>query len=87
MESGDAEASHCNPPKTDLTNNQHLEVISMLLMTATEDCLKRGSVMAITERFNVACSTIHRLWKCVEHMHVLMTKVERRNRSKLIYVR
>ena len=71
MESGDAEASHSNPAQTDLTNNQQLEVISMLLMTATEDCLKRGSVMAITQRFNVACSTIHRLWKFVEHMHAM----------------
>ena len=52
MESEDAsgeEAPHCNPPKTDLTNNQRLEEISMLLMTPTEDCLKRGSVMAITK--------------------------------------
>ena len=40
----------------------------MLLMTATEDHLKRGSVMAVAERFNGACSTIHRLWKRVEHM-------------------
>ena len=72
MESEDAsgkEASCHDPPKMDLSNNQCLEVISMLLMTATEDHLKRGSIMAITERFNKACSTIHRLWKQVEHMH------------------
>ena len=70
MESGDAsEASHCDPPKTDLSNNQHLEAISMLLMTATEDHLKKGSIMAIAERFNMACSMIHRLWKQVECMH------------------
>ena len=56
------------PPQMDLSNNQHLEAISMLLMTAMEDHLKRGSVIAITERFDVACSTIHRLWKQVEHM-------------------
>ena len=65
MESEDAsdkEASHHDPPKMDLSNNQHLEVISMLLMTTTEDHLKRGSIMAIAERFNVACSMIHRLW-------------------------
>ena len=43
----------------------------MLLMTATEDSLKRGSIMAITKRFNVACSTIHRLWKHAECMHVM----------------
>ena len=41
----------------------------MLLMTATEDHLKRGSIMAVAERFNMARSMIHRLWKCVEHMH------------------
>ena len=40
----------------------------MLLMMATEAHIKRGSVMAITERFNMACSMIHRLWKHVEHM-------------------
>ena len=74
MESEDAsneEASHCNPPKMDLTNNEHLEAISMLLMMATEDRLKRGSIMAIPKRFNVACSTIHILWKCVELMHAM----------------
>ena len=57
MEFGDAsneEASSCDPPKTDLSNNQHLEAISMLLMTAMEDCLNRGSIMAIAERFNMA---------------------------------
>ena len=43
----------------------------MLLMTATEDHLKRGSIMAITERFDVARSTIHNLWKWAEHMHHL----------------
>ena len=62
MESEDAsneEASHCNAPKMDLTNNQCLEAISMLLMTTTEDHLKRGSVMATTERFNMAHSTLH----------------------------
>ena len=72
MESEDAsneEASHCDPPNMDLSNNQCLEAISMSLMTTTEDHLKRGSVMAIAERFNMACSTIHRLWKRAEHMH------------------
>ena len=74
MESEDAsneEASHCNTPQKDLANNQHLEVISMLLMMATEDHLKRGSIMAVTKRFNMACSTIHRLWKHAEHMHTM----------------
>ena len=43
----------------------------MLLMTTTEDCLKRGSIMAITKRFNMAHSMIHRLWKQVEHTHAM----------------
>ena len=70
MEFGDAsslEASGCDPPKMDFSNNQRLEAISMLLMNAMEDCLKRGSVMVIAEMFNVACSMIHKLWKWVEH--------------------
>ena len=41
----------------------------MLLMTTMEDQLKRGSIMAVAERFNIACSMIHRLWKQAEHMH------------------
>ena len=40
----------------------------MLLMMATEDHLKRGSIMAVAKRFNKACSMVHRLWKHVEHM-------------------
>ena len=72
MEFGDAsdeEASSHDPPKMDLSDNQCLEAMSMLLMTAMEDHLKRGSIMAITKRLNVACLMIHRLWKWAEHMH------------------
>ena len=39
----------------------------MLVMTATEDCLQRGALMDIAKRFNVACSTIYRLWECMAH--------------------
>ena len=73
MEFGDAsdeEASCCDLNKTDLLNNQHLEAISMLVMNAMKDCLKRGSVMAMTKRFDMAHSTIHILWKQAECMHV-----------------
>ena len=71
MEFGDAsneEASCHDLNKTDLLNNQRLEAISMLLMNAMEDRLKRGSIMAVAKRFDVACSMIHRLWKWAEHM-------------------
>ena len=66
MEFGDAsneEASCHDLNKMDLSNDQCLEAISMLLMNAMEDHLKRGSVMAIAKRFDVACLMIHRLWK------------------------
>ena len=36
----------------------------MLVMVATEDCLQRGAIMDITKMFNMAYSTIHRLWFC-----------------------
>ena len=68
MELGDAsdeEAPTTNPRKKDLTKNEWLEVISMLVMTATEDHLQRGAIMKLTERFNVACSMVYRLWECV----------------------
>ena len=59
----DEEAPPTNPKKKDLTKNEHLEAVSMLVMMATEDHLKRGSVMAVTRRLNMACSTIYRLWE------------------------
>ena len=69
IESEDAsekEASHCNPPKTDLTNNQCLEAISMLLLMATEAHLKRGSIIAIAKRFNMDTYTME---ACGAHVH------------------
>ena len=36
----------------------------MLVMMATEDCLQRGAIMDIAKWFNMAYSTIHRLWFC-----------------------
>ena len=69
MELGDAsdeEAPTMNPRKNDLTKREQLEVISMLVMMATEDNLQRGAVMTLTERFNMAYSTVNRLW----HTHM-----------------
>ena len=43
----------------------------MLLMNAMEDHLKRGSIMAIAKRFDMAHSMIHRLWKQTECMCVM----------------
>ena len=57
-----------NPRKKDLTKNKWLEVISMLVMMATEDCLQRGATMKLAERFNMAHSTVYRVWECVACM-------------------
>ena len=68
MELGDAsdkEAPTTNPRKKYLTKSKQLEVISMLVMIATEDCLQRGAIMDIAKRLNMAYSTIHRLWFCL----------------------
>ena len=67
VDASNEEASSYDPPETDLSNNRCLEAISMLLMTPMADCLKRGSVMAVAERFHMACSMIHRR-KWAEHM-------------------
>ena len=48
-----------NPKRKDLTRNAWLKAISMLVAMKTEDDLRQGTVMFITERFSVACSTIH----------------------------
>ena len=63
------EAPTTNPRKKDLTKREQMEVISMLVMMATEDHLQRGAVMKLAKRFNVACSTVYRLWECAACMH------------------
>ena len=74
MESGDAsdkEAPPTNPKKREPMRNTWLQVISMLVVMNTEDSLKQGSAMAITKRFNMACSIIYRLWEHAECMHAM----------------
>ena len=59
------EAPTTNTRKKDLTKSHWLEVISMLVMTATEDHLQQGAIMKLAERFNVVCSMVYRPWECV----------------------
>ena len=73
MESQDAsdeEVPPTNMRKKDLSKSEQLEAIPMLVMMATENHLKRVAVMDIANMFNVACSTIYRLWGHMEHTHV-----------------
>ena len=61
MELGDAsnkEAPTTNPRKKDLTKSEQLEVISMLVMMATQDHLQRGAMKTF-----MACSMACRLWE------------------------
>ena len=72
MESGDTsneEAPPSNPRKKDLSRNEWLEAISVLVMMAMEDGLQQVLVMDIPKRFNMSCSMIYRLWECTECMH------------------
>ena len=55
------EAPTTNPRKKDLTKCEWLEVISMLVMMATEDHIKRDAIMKLAERFDVACIMVYRL--------------------------
>ena len=74
MELGDAsfkEAPTTNPSKKDLTKNEWLEAISMLVMMETEDHLQRGAIMKLTKRFNMACSTVYGPWEHVGHTHAM----------------
>ena len=59
------EAPTTNMRKKDLTNSEQLEVISILVMIATEDHLQRGAIMKLTKMFNVSHSTVYRLWECM----------------------
>ena len=72
MEFGDAsdeEVPSPNPKKREMMKHAQLQMISMLQAMDTDNSLKQGSITTITKRFDVACSTVYRLWECAAHMH------------------
>ena len=66
----DKEAPPNNVNKKDLTKSQWLEAISILRMKFIEGSFERGAIVDITKRFNMACTTIWRLWQQAACMHV-----------------
>ena len=59
----DEEAPPHNVKKKDLTKSQQLEAISILRMKFFEGHFQRGAIVNVAKRFNVACTTIWRLWQ------------------------
>ena len=59
----DEEAPSTNVKKKDLTKSQRLEAISILRVKFIDGHFERGAIVNITKRFNVALTTIWRLWQ------------------------
>ena len=57
------EAPPTNVRKKDLTKSQRLEAISILRVKYIDGCFERGAIVNVTKRFNVARTTIWRLWQ------------------------
>ena len=57
MESGDA-SSPCDPKRNNLWQKEQLKAISMLVDMETEDGLKRGAIMVITQKIGLACADL-----------------------------
>ena len=49
--------------RKDLTKSQCLEAISILRVKFIDGRFKRGAIVDVTKRFNMACTTIWRLWQ------------------------
>ena len=52
-----------------MMKHAQLQMISMLQAMDTDDGLQQGSITTITKRFNMAHSTVYRLWEHMAHMH------------------
>ena len=57
------EAPPTNVRKKDLTKSQRLEAISILRVKYIDGRFERGAIVDVAKRFNMACTTIWRLWQ------------------------
>ena len=57
------EAPPSNVRKKDLTKSQRLEAISILTVKYIDGRFERGAIVDVAKRFNVARTTIWRLWQ------------------------
>ena len=59
----DKEAPPTNVRKKDLMKSQRLEAVSILRVKYIDSCFERGAIVDVAKRFNVARTTIWRLWQ------------------------
>ena len=67
----EATGASTNVREKDLTKSQRLEAISILRVKYIDSCFKRGAIVDVTKRFNVARTTIWRLWQRVVCMRAV----------------
>ena len=65
----DKEAPPNNANKKDLMQSQQLEAISILRVKNIDSHFERGAIVDVAKKFNMACTTIRRLWQRVTCMH------------------
>ena len=57
--------------KKDLTKSQRLRAISILTVKYIDGHFERGAIVNIAKRFNMACTTIWRLWQWAVCTHAV----------------
>ena len=67
----DEEAPPTNMRKKDLTKSQRLEPISIVRVKYIDGHFERGAIVNVAKRFNVARTTIWRLWQWVACMRAV----------------
>ena len=67
----DKEAPPTNVRKKNLTKSQRLEAISILRVKYIDGRFERGAINDVAKRFNVARTTIWRLWQRVACMRAV----------------
>ena len=65
------EAPPTNMRKKDLTKSQRLEAISILRVKYIDGRFERGAIVDIAKRFNMARTTIWRLWQRAACTHAV----------------
>ena len=76
MESGDSsneDAPPSNPNRKELTRKEQSAAFSVLLTMKTDNGLRRGATMFITNKFGMACCTVYHLWDRAKSMCELGT--------------
>ena len=71
MGASDEEAPPTNVRKKNLTKSQRLDAISILRVKYIDGRFERGAIVDVSKRFNMACTTIWRLWQRVACTHVV----------------